>query len=221
VCSRFYAKSRQFSPSSTSHCTRSAQAAATFTRLKSGFRRIRIRRKGKYVNNTFLRVKDSEEWALETERRIDRGEPTSGFRDSRTFGDIIRRHLAGGWVDMETDDVVTLISKFGSRRMSLESGFGSDSLNTAMVEPDSLCHRAPTPMRCASRLFDRGLLMTARFVYAFNGGLRDGRVLSHFKPSMPFIHGRSSLLHSMKSSNLACCWRKFRLAGLLVVSFKI
>jgi integrase len=67
---------------------------ATFTRLKSGSWRVQVRRKGKYVNNTFLRLKDGEEWALETERRIDRGEPTSGAREAKTFGDIIRLHRA-------------------------------------------------------------------------------------------------------------------------------
>jgi integrase len=67
---------------------------ATFTRLKSGSWRVQVRRKGKYVNNTFLRLKDGEEWALETERRIDRGEPTSGTREAKTFGDIIRLHRA-------------------------------------------------------------------------------------------------------------------------------
>jgi hypothetical protein len=43
---------------------------ATFTRLKSGSWRVQVRRKGKYLNNTFLRRKDAEEWALETERRM-------------------------------------------------------------------------------------------------------------------------------------------------------
>jgi integrase len=67
---------------------------ATFSRLKSGSWRVQVRRKGKYVNSTFLRLKDGEEWALETERRIDRGEPTSGAREAKTFGDIIRLHQA-------------------------------------------------------------------------------------------------------------------------------
>jgi integrase len=67
---------------------------ATFTRLKSGSWRVQVRRKGKYVNNTFLRRKDAEEWALETERRIDRGEPSIGCREARTFGDLIRLHRA-------------------------------------------------------------------------------------------------------------------------------
>jgi hypothetical protein len=53
-----------------------------------------VRRKGKYVNETFLRRKDAEEWALEVERRIDRGEPAiaRGSRDAKTFGDLIKLH---------------------------------------------------------------------------------------------------------------------------------
>ena len=68
---------------------------ATFTRLKSGSWRVQVRRKGKYVNDTFRRRKDAEEWALEVERRIDRGEPAlpCGGRDTKRFGDLIRLHL--------------------------------------------------------------------------------------------------------------------------------
>ena len=67
---------------------------ATFTKLKSGSWRAQVRRKGKYVNETFLRRKDAEEWALEIERRIDRGEPAlaRSSRDAKTFGDLIRLH---------------------------------------------------------------------------------------------------------------------------------
>jgi integrase len=75
-------------------CTRSAHAVPTFTRLKSGSWRVQVRRKGKYVNNTFLRRRDAEEWALETERRIDRGEPTGSRREARTFGDLVQLHRA-------------------------------------------------------------------------------------------------------------------------------
>ena len=43
---------------------------ATFSRLKSGSWRAQIRRKGKYVNETFRRRKDAEKWALDIARRI-------------------------------------------------------------------------------------------------------------------------------------------------------
>ena len=67
---------------------------ATFTRLKSRSWRVQVRRKGKYVNDTFLRRKDAEEWALEIERCIDRGEPpiATSLRDAKTFGDLVRFH---------------------------------------------------------------------------------------------------------------------------------
>ncbi len=67
---------------------------ATFTKLKSGSWRAQVRRKGKYVNETFLRRKDAEEWALETERRIDRGEPAMAqrSRDAKTICDLIQLH---------------------------------------------------------------------------------------------------------------------------------
>jgi hypothetical protein len=47
---------------------------ASFTRLKSGSWRAQVRRKGKYVNESFLRRRDAEEWALDVERWSDRGE---------------------------------------------------------------------------------------------------------------------------------------------------
>jgi hypothetical protein len=67
---------------------------ATFTKLKSGSWRVQVRRKGKYVNESFLRRRDAEEWALDVERRIDRGEsPTKrARRDAKTFGDLVRLH---------------------------------------------------------------------------------------------------------------------------------
>jgi len=68
---------------------------ATFTRLKSGSWRVQVRRKGKYVNNTFLRRKDAEEWALETERRIDRGEPKKFQWSARWLQPVETRSSAG------------------------------------------------------------------------------------------------------------------------------
>lgn len=75
-------------------CTRGAHIMATFTKLPSGSWRVQVRRKGKYVNETFLRRKDAEEWALDVERRIDRGESVSSSRarDTKTFGDLIQLH---------------------------------------------------------------------------------------------------------------------------------
>ena len=67
---------------------------ATITRLKSGSWRVQVRRKGKYVNETFLRRKDAEEWGIDIERRIDRQEPTTTrqSRDVQLFGDLVALH---------------------------------------------------------------------------------------------------------------------------------
>lgn len=67
---------------------------ATITRLKSGSWRVQVRRKGKYVNETFLRRKDAEEWGIDIERRIDRQEPTTTHksRDVQLFGDLVALH---------------------------------------------------------------------------------------------------------------------------------
>ena len=69
---------------------------ATFTKLRSGSWRVQVRRKGKYVSETFLRRKDAEVWAIDEERRIDRGEPSTKSKrsDARTFGDLVRLHVA-------------------------------------------------------------------------------------------------------------------------------
>jgi hypothetical protein len=53
-----------------------------------------VRRKGKYVNDTLPRRKNAEEWAIEIERRIDRGKPplAANSSEQRRFEDLIRRH---------------------------------------------------------------------------------------------------------------------------------
>jgi hypothetical protein len=43
---------------------------ATFTQLASGNWRVQVRRKTRYVAETFRRRKDGEEWALEIQRNI-------------------------------------------------------------------------------------------------------------------------------------------------------
>ena len=43
---------------------------ATFTQMASGNWRVQVRRKTRYVAETFRRRKDGEEWALEMERNI-------------------------------------------------------------------------------------------------------------------------------------------------------
>ena len=86
VCPLFYAIMRP----SARHLDGSVHAGCTcfrdFTKLNSGSWRAQVRRKGKYVNETILRRKDAEEWALEVEQRIDHGEPAfaRSSRDAKT-----------------------------------------------------------------------------------------------------------------------------------------
>ncbi|MBZ0260421.1 MAG: site-specific integrase [Hyphomicrobiales bacterium] len=68
---------------------------AAIVKLPSGSWRAQVRRKGKYVTATFLRRKDADEWALATERNIDRGVlPNSPDPKSvRTLTSIIELHI--------------------------------------------------------------------------------------------------------------------------------
>jgi hypothetical protein len=67
---------------------------ATFTQLASGNWRVQVRRKTRYVAETFRRRKDGEERALEMERNIDRNGSSKPrvVRNIRTFGDLIDLH---------------------------------------------------------------------------------------------------------------------------------
>jgi hypothetical protein len=69
---------------------------ATYTKLSSGNWRVQIRRKGQYASDSFRRRSDAERWALETERRIDRGEEPRPIdrKDPTTLGDLIDLHIS-------------------------------------------------------------------------------------------------------------------------------
>ncbi len=59
---------------------------ATFTQLASGNWRVQVRRKTRYVAETFRRRKDGEGWALEMERNIDRnGSPNHARCPERAY----------------------------------------------------------------------------------------------------------------------------------------
>lgn len=67
---------------------------ATIIKLKSGSWRVQVRRKGKYVSETFLRRKDAEEWATDIEGRINRHQPVATWKSHRNplFSDLITLH---------------------------------------------------------------------------------------------------------------------------------
>jgi hypothetical protein len=63
--------------------------------LGSGNWRVQVRRKNRYVSESFRRRKDGEDWALDMERNIDRSgspKPRAAVQ-ARTFGDIIDLHV--------------------------------------------------------------------------------------------------------------------------------
>ncbi|MFK0688095.1 hypothetical protein ACFX5Q_07805 [Mesorhizobium sp. IMUNJ 23033] len=68
---------------------------ATYTKLSSGSWRVQVRRKGRYISETFLRRDDARRWATETERQVDRGETPTKSRIARlkTFGELIDLHI--------------------------------------------------------------------------------------------------------------------------------
>jgi integrase len=69
---------------------------SSITKLPSGSWRAQVRRKGRYVSQSFLRHKDAEEWALKMERRVDRGETVSKHRPDliNTVADLVDLHIA-------------------------------------------------------------------------------------------------------------------------------
>ena len=68
---------------------------ASFTKLSSGSWRVQVRRKGRYVSETFLRREDARRWALEAELQVDRGRTPTNSKIARlkSFGDLIDLHV--------------------------------------------------------------------------------------------------------------------------------
>lgn len=69
---------------------------ATYTKLGSGSWRVQVRRKGRYIGETFLRREDARKWATDAERQVDRGETPTGSKIARlnTFADLVDLHIA-------------------------------------------------------------------------------------------------------------------------------
>jgi integrase len=68
---------------------------ATYTRLPSGSWRVQVRRKGRYVSETFQLREDARRWATDAERQVDRGQTPSASKIARlkTFADLIDLHI--------------------------------------------------------------------------------------------------------------------------------
>lgn len=69
---------------------------ATYTKLPSGTWRVQVRRKGRYISETFIKRDDARRWASDTESQIDRNQtPTrSKVARLRTFKELIDVHIA-------------------------------------------------------------------------------------------------------------------------------
>lgn len=69
---------------------------ATIGKLPSGSWRAQVRRNGRYVSKTFKRRRDADGWAVDMERRIDRGESVSKARPKHlnTLSDLVDLHTA-------------------------------------------------------------------------------------------------------------------------------
>ena len=69
---------------------------ASISKTEFGTWRVEIRRKGHYASNTFRRKAEADAWALETERRIDRGDDVSlpDPRLAKSFGDLVDLHIS-------------------------------------------------------------------------------------------------------------------------------
>lgn len=69
---------------------------ATYSKLPSGSWRVQVRRKGRYISETFIKRDDARRWATETESQIDRGQSPalSKVARLRTFTELIEIHIA-------------------------------------------------------------------------------------------------------------------------------
>ena len=80
---------------SSPDCTHRGTNLASFVKLPAGSWRAIVRRKSRYISETFRRKDDARAWALDAERQIDRGEAPKASRTARlrTFGDLIDLHI--------------------------------------------------------------------------------------------------------------------------------
>jgi hypothetical protein len=69
---------------------------ASIRKQKSGRWRAQVRHKGVTMSDTFARRQDAQDWAVDREREIDRGETpkTRRLEGVQTFGDLVDLHIA-------------------------------------------------------------------------------------------------------------------------------
>ncbi|MDE2113166.1 MAG: site-specific integrase [Alphaproteobacteria bacterium] len=75
--------------------TESVHENGHLQKLPSGSWRVQVRRKGRYVGETFLRHEHAREWATEVEHEVDRGKSPVArrARAAKTFGTLIDLHI--------------------------------------------------------------------------------------------------------------------------------
>ena len=68
---------------------------ASIRKQKSGRWRVQVRLKGVTISDTFARRQDAQDWAVDREREIDRGETPKSRRTEglQTFGDLVDLHI--------------------------------------------------------------------------------------------------------------------------------
>lgn len=69
---------------------------ATITKLPSGAWRVQVRRKGRYISETFIKRDDARRWATAAECQVDRGQTSSPSKSARLrrFSELVDLHIA-------------------------------------------------------------------------------------------------------------------------------
>lgn len=154
-------------------------------KLPSGNWRAQVRRKGKYISNTFRRRADADTWAIETERTIDKGIDPKAVnpRSVTTFSEIIDLHCdTRHW------------QGFPHHHKSAGTAFqrACKELKTDDLHFHDLRHEA------TSRLFEAGLTIEK---VALVTGHRDWKMLRRYTNLSPeSLHGKGTVVDFQKAS---------------------
>jgi hypothetical protein len=126
---------------------------ASFVKLPSGSWRAVVRRKSRYISETFRRKDDARACALDAERQIDRGEAPKASRTAklRTFGDLIDLHIEDikevGRAPGRSKDAALAMRHVPSTKglyLALQTGRGADPERTVQNPLQPRLHRLPT-----------------------------------------------------------------------------